>query len=99
MPKTVHKLKEWRTRRGFTLEQAGCCVVVDGKAASRGTWHAWETGKKLPQKPQMFELERLTGAEPNDFYTRPDAGDRITDAEILERLAALEVDPAQPSLM
>lgn len=78
MPKgvVIEPLRAWRVGRGFTHEQAGALVVVGGRPTNRGTYHAWESGKKLPSEPAMFELERVAGVEPNDFYKRPDAGAR-----------------------
>lgn len=67
-------LKAWRKREGKTLREAGALIVVDGKPVDGATWHAWETGRKLPKPAWMFELERLTGIEPSAFYPRPDAG-------------------------
>lgn len=70
---TIEPLKLWRSRHGLTMEEAGARIVVDGKPVDRGTWHAWETGKKIPKPAWMHELERVTGVEPNAFYPRPDA--------------------------
>jgi hypothetical protein len=68
------KLKAFRIARGLTMEEAGKLIVVDGKPVDRATWHGWESKGKIPKPAWMLELERLVGAEPNDFYPRPDGG-------------------------
>lgn len=70
----VHPLKAWRTARKLTVREAAALIIVDGKAADGATWHAWERGRKIPKPAAMFEIERVTGLDPNQFYPRPDAG-------------------------
>lgn len=67
-------LRSWRSRHGLTVREAGALIVIDGTPSSGATWHAWETGKKIPKPAAMVELELLTGIEPGSFYPRPDAG-------------------------
>jgi hypothetical protein len=50
-------------------------IVVEGKPVDGATWHAWEKGRKIPKAPWLLELERVVGVQPNDFYSRPDAGE------------------------
>lgn len=67
----VQELRTWRMSRGLTMEAAGAMIVVDGRAVDRATWHAWEHGRKVPSDPYMYELERVSGVQPNSFYNRP----------------------------
>lgn len=67
----VSELRAWRAGQGLTLEEAGALIVVDGKPVDKATFHAWESGRKVPRGAFMFELERVTGVEPNAFYVRP----------------------------
>lgn len=67
------KLRQWRTSRGLTMEDAAAMVVVDGQPCSKVTWYGWEAGK-IPKPPYMLAVCELTGLEPNDFYWRPDGG-------------------------
>lgn len=69
------RLKTFRKERGLTMEQAAALIVVDGEAVNKTTWHGWESKGKIPKPPFMYELERVTGLEPNAFYRRPDAGE------------------------
>lgn len=71
-PEAPTLLKSWRKRNGLTMRDAGARIVVDGKAADGATWHAWENGS-IPKPAWMFEIERVTGVQPNQFYPRPDA--------------------------
>lgn len=71
---TIAELKAWRDRHGLTMEQAGARIVVDGKPATRGTWHAWESGRKVPKYAQMLEIQRVTELEPSVFYGDPPPG-------------------------
>lgn len=73
-PRAPKLLKSWRKRNGLTVREAAARIVVDGKPADGSTWHAWENGRKIPQPAWLFELERVVGVQPNDFYSRPDAG-------------------------
>lgn len=61
------------------MEAAGAMIVVDGQGVSRATWHAWERGNKVPTDAYMFQVERVTGVQPNFFYNRP--GDRLAVPE------------------
>lgn len=70
----VTELRAWRVGEGLTFKDAGARIVVNGKPVDRATFHAWETGKKLPKDAWMFELERVTGVAPNAFYNRPPPG-------------------------
>lgn len=63
----IHKLCAWRTRNGFTMDEAAGMVVVDGDPCTKSTWHGWEHGK-VPKPPFMVAVCTLTGLEPNDFY-------------------------------
>jgi len=67
----VTELRTWRVARGLTLEAAGALIIVDGKAADRAMFHAWETGRKTPRPEWIFQIERVTGVQPNAFYARP----------------------------
>lgn len=67
----IDELAGWRNAAGLTMEQAAARIVVDGKAATRGTWHAWESGRKVPKYEQMLELTRVTGVSPKAFYGDP----------------------------
>jgi transcriptional regulator with XRE-family HTH domain len=71
---TIAELKRIRTARGLTMEEAGALIMIDGKPTDRGTWHGWESGRKIPKAAAMYELERVFGVEPNVFYPRPDGG-------------------------
>lgn len=71
---TVKELQSARKMHGLTMDEAGARIVIDGEPTSRGTWHGWESGKKIPKPAAMFELERVFGVQPNAFYPRPDAG-------------------------
>jgi hypothetical protein len=62
------------------MEEAGALIIIDGKATDRGTWHGWESGRKIPKPVAMYELERVFGVEPNVFYPRPDAGEIMPPA-------------------
>ena len=84
---TIQELRTWRMSRGLTMEAAGAMIVVDGKAVDRATWHGWERGRKVPSDPYMFELERVTGVQPNSFYNRP--RDRVHVPENDRRQIAL----------
>lgn len=84
---TIAELKRARKARGLTMEEAGATIVIDGKPTDKGTWCAWELGKKIPKWPAMYELERIYGVEPNVFYPRPDAGEIMPTTH--ERQAAL----------
>lgn len=70
--KPIEQLKAWRAAAGLTMEAAAARIVIDGKAATRGTWHAWESGRKVPKYEQMIEIQRVTGVDPSVFYERPD---------------------------
>lgn len=83
----VQELRSWREGMGYTLAQAGKCIVVDGKAVGRAVFHAWETGKKRPSDEFMAELERVTGVTPNAFYNRPD--DQSSVSSVQTRAATL----------
>lgn len=67
----IDELKAWRTGAGLTMDAAAARIVIDGKAATRGTWHAWESGRKVPKYEQMLEITRVTGVEPSVFYGAP----------------------------
>lgn len=70
MKQPVQKLIEWRKRRGLTLEQAAAMIVVDGEQTHKATWHAWESGRRVPSKEHMPLLRDLTGLSADDFYPR-----------------------------
>lgn len=72
------KLKRFRADHGFTMEEAGSRIVIDGKPVDRATWHGWESTGKIPKPAWMLELERVVGTEPNDFYPRPDGGSVVS---------------------
>lgn len=55
------------------MRDAGALIMVDGKGVDGATWHGWEHGK-IPKPAWMLEIERVTGIEPGQFYSRPDAG-------------------------
>ena len=67
----VKELREWRKAHGLTLEAAGALIVIDGNPVNRATFHAWETGRKVPKAQWMRESWRVTGVEPNAFYRHP----------------------------
>jgi transcriptional regulator with XRE-family HTH domain len=71
---TIVELKRVRIERGLTMEQAGALIRIDGEPTGKATWCGWESGKKVPKPPAMFELERVFGIPPNAFYPRPDGG-------------------------
>ena len=67
----IAELRQWRKEHGLTLEEAGARILVDGRGVDRATFHAWENGRKTPKDAWMFEIERVTGVQPNAFYRRP----------------------------
>ena len=61
-------LKDWRTRRDLSQEDAAQKVDVH-----QNTWSDWESGKKVPRTPKALEIHVLTGGEvPVDAWC-PDA--------------------------
>lgn len=85
----VAELRAWRKAQGLTLAEAGARIIVDGKPTHRAMFHAWENGKKVPKDAWMFQIERVTGVEPNAFYRRPGAPAAIERAALPPRQAAL----------
>lgn len=72
-------MRSWRKRNGLTVREAAARIVIEGKPVDHTSWHAWETGKKIPRDPPtVLELERVVGVQPNDFYPRPDAGELVS---------------------
>lgn len=78
---TIVELQAARKARGLTMEEAAALITVGGKPTDRGTWHGWESGRKIPKTSAMYELERVFGVEPNVFYPRPDAGEIMPPAD------------------
>lgn len=73
-PKAPVLLRSWRKRNGLTVREAAARIVVNGVSIDHSSWHAWETGRKIPRdRATVLELERVTGVQPNDYYPRPDA--------------------------
>lgn len=76
--RVIQELKAWRDsegrRRGhsraLTFEEAAALVVVEGEPVNKSTWHAWETGKKVPSRPAMPVLCDLLGISSDVFYER-----------------------------
>ncbi len=68
---SINELRAWRISRDLTMDQAGALITIDGKATSRGTWCAWEHGKKRPSAAKMIKIEEVTGISPAVFYPRP----------------------------
>jgi transcriptional regulator with XRE-family HTH domain len=66
----VQKLIEWRKSRNLTLEEAAVQIVVDGAPTHKATWHAWESGRRVPSKDHMPLVRELTGLSADDFYPR-----------------------------
>lgn len=71
-PDAPKLLRRHRKERGLSLRAAGAEIVVDGKPVDGATWLGWEKGV-LPKPAWMFEIERITGVQPSQFYSRPDA--------------------------
>lgn len=86
---TIAELKRARVSRGLTMEEAGALIIIDGKPTDKGTWHGWESGRKIPKAPAMYELERVFAVEPNVFYPRPDAGEIMPRAPTAQAVLAL----------
>lgn len=76
-PTAPIEIRTWRKRKRLTVRAAAALIVVDGKKATGATWHAWETGKKVPKPKWMNQLVLLTGVDPSGFYSRPDAGEPL----------------------
>lgn len=53
-----HPLRQWRISKGLTLEH--CAAAV---GTSRPVWHAWETGKRCPDRNFMPRVREFTGGE------------------------------------
>jgi transcriptional regulator with XRE-family HTH domain len=80
-------MRSWRKRNGLTVREAAARIVINGAPVDHSSWHAWETGRKIPRdRETVLELERVVGVQPNDYYPRPDA------AEIMS-------GPVQPALL
>jgi transcriptional regulator with XRE-family HTH domain len=84
----ITELKAARLSRGLTMEEAGALIIIDGEPTSRGTWHAWESGRKIPKAAAVYELERVFGVEPNVYYPRPDAGEIMPPALVAQAALA-----------
>lgn len=78
----VTELRDFRAARGLTFEQAAELVVVDGKPATKASWHAWEHRRKVPSRKRMTVLCQLVGAEPGIFY--PSASNDATAPALAE---------------
>lgn len=53
---TNARLVAWRKKRGWSQATAAARLRV-----AQGTWAAWETGAKSPDRDNAIRLERLTG--------------------------------------
>jgi transcriptional regulator with XRE-family HTH domain len=73
MSRIVPELRQWRTDRGLTFEEAAALVVVDGVPVQKSTWHAWESARRVPAPAYMTALYELTGGavRPEHFYHLP----------------------------
>jgi transcriptional regulator with XRE-family HTH domain len=76
------RIRAWRLSVGKTMEEAGELIMIDGKAADRATWHGWERKGKIPKPAAMQLLIKVTGVEPNDFYSPPDGAEEPAQQEL-----------------
>ena len=64
----VTSMRKWRLQERLSHAAAGALIGV-----TRQTWHAWETGRRLPAAAYMIELFRISDGmiSPNSFYDLP----------------------------
>jgi transcriptional regulator with XRE-family HTH domain len=54
-PDIDHPLRRWRKAQGLSIAKAAAIV-----GASKGLWHDWETGRRMPSRRTMPLVRELT---------------------------------------
>lgn len=78
--------REWRERKGWTLERMGAELSID-----LTTVHRYEVGIRRPTPEIMERYFLLTGGDvqPNDFYPLPRWRQRLAEIAQAARAAVL----------
>lgn len=90
MAKMIQDLKRWREAEGLrldlgrplTFEEAAARIVVAGEPATKSTWHAWESGKRVPARNYMPVVCELVGISSDIFYGRRPIATPITAGDL-----------------
>lgn len=64
----MEKIRQWRTAREISIEEAGKLVGVSGVQ-----WHRYETGARRISDRRVAAMSRVTGIPPHEL--RPDLAD------------------------
>lgn len=61
----MEKIRQWRSERAISIDEAGALVGVSGVQ-----WHRYETGARKVSADKVPAVSRLTGIPPQEL--RPD---------------------------
>lgn len=74
----MEKIRQWRSDRAISIEEAGKLVGVSGVQ-----WHRYETGARRISDRRIALVSRVTGIPPHEL--RPDLADIFGPSKEEER--------------